>query len=226
MRGKISNLVFGWLLIGGGLLYGLSILGFIEFTFTFDGWWTLFIIIPCLISLISDGFKLFSTIGLCIGVLFLLNEQGVIPNDIGYKLAIPLIIIIIGFKLIFKRAYQVPIEFKKMDVTQNNSTGFNAIFGGSSPSFSGQVFNGCTCFAIFGGVELNLRDAIITENCVISTTSVFGGTEIVLPSNVKAIVSDTAIFGGVDNKYVSSQDEKAPTILINTTCIFGGLDIK
>ncbi len=54
--------------------------------------------------------------------------------------------------------------------------------------------------AVFGGVDLNLKDARIYHDVVINVTSVFGGGEILVPPNVKVKVSSLPIFGGVSNR--------------------------
>ncbi len=85
---------------------------------------------------------------------------------------------------------------------------------------------GTTMNAIFGGVELDLTDAIIDEDVVINATAVFGGIDIKVPYNVKVKVSNVPVFGGVSNKVPTSRDLNAPTIFLNSTCMFGGIDIK
>ena len=56
MRDKISNLVLGLVFIGLGLGIAGDVMNIWEFrVFSFPGWWTMFIIIPCLIGIIRDG---------------------------------------------------------------------------------------------------------------------------------------------------------------------------
>ncbi len=80
--------------------------------------------------------------------------------------------------------------------------------------------------AIFGGVELDLREAIIEEDIVINATVAFGGIDISVPGNVNVKVSNIPIFGGVSNKAGRTYNESLPTIYVNSTCMFGGIDIK
>lgn len=226
MKKNIFNKVLGAMLIIFAVLYSLSLFDIIDTSLIFRGWWTFFIIVPCLISLIFDGFNYINTIGLGIGCIFFLSAQGIISDDIDGKLIFPFIIVVIGVGLIFNKGKNKTDFNKQGKFSEGDEATFYAMFSGNSPQYGGMPFKGCNCYAIFGGMELRLRDANITENCVINTYSVFGGTDILLPNNVKAVVNSTNILGGANNKFISSTNENAPTVLINNTCIFGGLDIK
>ena len=74
---------------------------------------------------------------------------------------------------------------------------------------------------------LRKLSAIIENDVVINVSSIFGGTEIYIPDNVKVKIRSTSIFGGVDEKKVNSiEGKEVHTIYINATCIFGGVEIK
>ena len=226
MRKKISNIFLGLVLIAVGVIYIGNIFELWDFEIFFDGWWTLFIIIPCIKSFITNGFLVSNFIGLGIGVVLLLFAQDVLSFELCLKIIIPFCFICAGVALVLgsfikkRKTDSILIGSKEV---KNNAT---AIFGGSSPNFNDCEFNGITSSAIFGGVDINLKTAIIKEDCTINCTAIFGGIDIILPSNVKVKLADTSILGGVDNKFISSTDETAPTVSISSTCIFGGLEIK
>ena len=52
---KFGNVLWGVVLIVIGLIIGGNALGIININIFFDGWWTLFIIIPCFIGLFKDN---------------------------------------------------------------------------------------------------------------------------------------------------------------------------
>ena len=93
---NIGNVLWGIVLVLVGLIIGCNALGLTNINIFFDGWWTLFIIIPCFIGLIKDNEKTGSLIGILIGVLLLLACQDIINFDILWKLALPMILVIIG----------------------------------------------------------------------------------------------------------------------------------
>ena len=92
--------------------------------------------------------------------------------------------------------------------------------------FDNEEFTGADLTAVFGGVKCDLRNAIINSDVVINTSSTFGGIEIYVPSNVKIKIKSMPIFGGVDNRANTKADENSHTIYINSTAIFGGVEIK
>ena len=53
-----------------------------------------------------------------------------------------------------------------------------------------------------------------------------GGIEIFVPTGVNIKVKSTPIFGGVSNKTRVEYNESLPTLYINGTALFGGVEIK
>ena len=90
---------------------------------------------------------------------------------------------------------------------------------------SGVDFKGSNIDSIFGSVQLDLTNAHIGGDRVINATSIFGGTTIIVPNNVNVKVRSNGIFGGVNNK-VKHSAEDAPTLYINGSAVFGGVDIR
>ena len=227
MKKSTVSIILGALVIALGVFFGGQALGFWkEYNVSFDGWWTFFIIVPCVISIINSGFNFFNTSVGGVGVLLLLAAQDVLHGQLGYKLIFPFVIVIFGLSIIFKK----PIRFRKESnngvYAGNSGENYFAVFGGSSPKFDGMDFRGANSYAIFGGIDLRLENALIKRDCIINSYTVFGGTDIILPKNVKAVVDSTPILGGVDNSFVSEAGENAPTVLIRAMSIFGGTDIK
>lgn len=226
MRNKLSNAIWGILFIVLGIGFAGNAIFSWNFNIFFNGWWTLLIIVPCSISLVKNGFKTSSFIGLLIGIMLLLSEQQYIDGDLFGKLIVPFIFVGIGISMVVKNFFgrdhglNVKIDY------QGGTNDHSAIFAGANYNFAGEKFMGTTVNAVFGGVEMDLRNAIIDEDVMIHATAVFGGIEIWVPSNVRVKVSNVPIFGGVDNKANHSLDKDAPVLYINSTCMFGGINIK
>ncbi len=224
---KMQTILWGILLVAVGAILSLNVVGLTDIDIFFDGWWTLFIIVPCGIGLFSSREKTGNLIGLLIGVALLLSCQDVIGFDLLWKLAIPAVIVIIGIKLIWKAILgdKTSKIIKQMkDSGRDPHNGF-AAFSGSKVKFDGQCFYGGEINALFGGVDYDLTDAIINQDCVINATAVFGGAEIILPEYVNVKTASTSIFGGVSNKH-PNKPENTVTVYINGTALFGGVDIK
>ena len=223
---KISNSLWGLVLILLGLIIGLNALDITDINIFFDGWWTLFIIVPCFIGLFKNESKTGNIIGLIIGILLLLGSQNIINFALIWKLTIPIILIIIGLSFIFKDAFNKKVKQEIKKLNRNDEEEYCATFSSQELDFTDEEFKGCNLTAVFGGVECNLKDAIIKENVVINTSAIFGGITIYVPKDVNIKISSTPIFGGVsDDRKVKTKNAKH-TIYIKATSIFGGVEIK
>ena len=218
---KGKNIVWGLVLIAIGIILAGNALDLFHVDVFFDGWWTLFIIVPSLFGIASEKDKTASCITLVVGVLLLLACQNIIDFDIIWKLIVPIIIIGIGLSLIFKNSFD-----KKLENIKKSDDEIFATFSGQDIKVEDE-FKGTNVNAVFGGVKLDLTEAKIKNDCVINATAVFGGIDILVNDNVKVVVKSTSIFGGADNKNKEVNDnDKAKTIYVNATCIFGGVEIK
>ncbi|MGM9663654.1 MAG: LiaF transmembrane domain-containing protein [Eubacteriales bacterium] len=225
---KISKILWGIALIAIGVIIALNALGITDVKIFFDGWWTLFIIIPCLIGIFSDRDKTGSIIGLALGVFLLLCCQDVMGFDMLWKLAVPVIIVIIGVRLIIAAIFGSKATDMLKASKQNGEkikTGC-AVFSGQNLSFDGESFSGAELTAVFGGVKCDLRNAVIENDCAINATGIFGGIDIYVPDYVNVKINSNSIFGGVSDKNCRQNIQGTATLYINATCMFGGIEIK
>lgn len=222
---KFGDLLWGLFFIALGLIIGLNVLGITNINIFFDGWWTLFIIVPCFIGLFKEEEKLGNLIGLTIGVALLAAVQGVISLELIIKMIIPFILIAVGLSIIFKGMFKGAITEKIKSVNKNNLESYCATFSDQRVDMNGVDFKGANLDAVFGGVTLDLTGAHISEDRVIYASSIFGGIEIKVPQNVNVKVKSNSIFGGVTNKS-NAKNENGPTLYINGTAVFGGVTIK
>ena len=225
---KLSNVLWGVVLIGLGVIFGLNALEITDINIFFDGWWTLFIIVPSFISLFTDNDRTGDIIGIVIGVFLLLACQDIVDFELIFKLMVPAVLVIIGVSLLFKDSIKSKIksEVKKLNKTSKDNKEYYATFGKQDINLSKEDINGSQLSAIFGGIECDLKDAKLDGDCVINASSIFGGITIYIPEDVNVVVVSTSIFGGVsDDRKNKNKDSKA-TLYINATCIFGGVEVR
>ena len=216
-----KNIILGIILIVVGVWFGLYATGVVKVNLLFDGWWTLFIIIPSFLGLFDEDGRTGSLIGLFVGVLLLLSCQDVLNFDIVLKLIVPCVLIVTGLTFIFKGK----IKIKNIEnVKAVGETNYNATFSGQNLDFSKEEFTGTKLDAVFGGIKCDLRNAIINDDVVIEASAIFGGITILVPKDVNVKITSTSIFGGVDGK--SKMDKPGKTIYVNATCLFGGVEVK
>ena len=225
MQNKQSNTLGIVLILLGVFLAGKIFLDW-DFSIFFDGWWTLFIIVPSALAIKKEGFSTKPLLGLIIGVLLFLSARDIIPFGTIIKLAIPLALIIWGCRIVLdsktsrKRISQGNVLYK------DGCPEYSAIFSHQKITCNNEIFVGATCNAIFGSVDVDLRNAYINEDVAMNCSSIFGGMVVMLPPDVNVRVSCVPIFGGVDNRLIRRNIPGAPTLYINATCMFGGLDIR
>ena len=226
---KIGNVLWGVVLIIVGLILGLNALDITHINIFFDGWWTLFIIVPCFIGLFNEKDKTGNIIGLLIGVVLLLCAQNLLRFDIVWKLAVPTILVIIGVSIIFKNSLNSKFnnEIEKISQNANKDNEYCSTFSSQDVSFENQEFKGANLTAVFGGVKCDLRKAIINEDQVINYSAIFGSVEIIPSEEINIKVKSNSIFGGVSNERKNKEMNKdLKTVYINAMCLFGGVSIK
>ncbi|WBB63431.1 DUF1707 domain-containing protein [Streptomyces sp. WMMC500] len=102
-----------------------------------------------------------------------------------------------------------------------------AIFSGSARKGRWSVGRRTSAFALFGGVDIDLTEAVFhQQEILINATAVFGGVDIKVPENVSLRGSGTAIFGGFDVHAQEADDPRAPVVVVTGFALFGGVDAK
>ena len=223
---KTSNILWGLILIAVGVILALKALDIAEINIFFDGWWTLFIIVPCFINLFTEREKFDNLIGIAIGVVLLLCCRDILSFSMLWKLLVPAIIVIIGLKMVLAGLFGNKANeiMKKLKLEGKEPKAGCATFSGCDMNYDGEVFEGAELTAVFGGVKCDLRNAIIEKDCAIQVSAIFGGIDIFVPAGINVKVNSNSIFGGVSNKTAAHQN--APTLYISGTCMFGGVEIK
>lgn len=219
---KSTSILWGIALTAAGIVFALNALDITNIDIFFDGWWTLFLIIPCAVGLFTERKKSGNLFGLVLGVFLLLCAQDILGFSLLWKLFLPAVVVIAGLKLIFsglfgkRRKPAVEIEIHVGD-------GNTAIFGGRDIRYAGEKFTGTKLTCIFGGIDCDLTHAVIEQDCAIDVACIFGGVDLRVPPNVNVQTDIAGIFGGADNQTVPHPG--APTLYIRGACIFGGMDI-
>lgn len=91
--------LLGIILLVIGVIILLNALDLIPVNIFFNGWWTLFLIIPAIMSMSRQGVTAGNTILLVLGIGFLLQEQG--WNVTRY--IVPAVFIIIGIGILIRK---------------------------------------------------------------------------------------------------------------------------
>jgi hypothetical protein len=85
-----------------------------------------------------------------------------------------------------------------------------------------------TAVAVFGGVELDLRDAELPAGGMeLSAWAVFGGVDVIVPEGTHVELSGVAVFGGRDVRGGEGPAGPDPFVLrVHAVAVFGGVNVK
>lgn len=104
-----------------------------------------------------------------------------------------------------------------------------ALMGGTRRVGKWQPADSMLAIALMGGVELDFRDAVFTDNVVdITCLTMWGGVEIIVPPDVRVETHGVAIMGSFeqDSDVEPRLPEDAPTIRVNGLAIIGSVEVK
>jgi predicted membrane protein len=175
----------------------------------------------------STGFVL-----MIIGSVFLAKDIFSIGFWDVMQYAIPAVFLIAGILILFpgkllsrKRRIRTDEEESRDFMTEVN------IFGGGSKAINSTNFRGGEITCIFGGTELNFRNAQLADGInVIDITCIFGGVTLYVPEDWTVKVESSAIFGAFSDaraesnlKLVTNPDK---VLVIKGVVVFGGGEIK
>ena len=155
------------------------------------------------------------TIGVSIG----LGAYGVINISV-WKIFWPVMLIAIGLTVSVGSGGRKRSK-KSADDSGNEKI---AIFYGEESRVKGD-YTGGSVTAIFGGVDLDLRQAKIKDGAVIDVFTFCGGVNINMPDDVIVKNEVHGILGGSEDKTVSKSSAKK-TIYLRGECVLGGLEVK
>ena len=196
----------------------------------FDSWnvfcgtvWAVGLVLAGLTTIFSSrraSLRVWGLLLITIGVSIGLGAYGVINISV-WKIFWPVILIAIGLMVSVGSGGRKRSKKSAADVSGNEKI---AIFYGEESRVKGD-YTGGSVTAIFGGVELDLRQAKIKDGAVIDVFTFCGGVNINMPDDVIVKNEVHGILGGSEDKTVSKSSAKK-TICLRGECSLGGLEVK
>ena len=81
--------------------------------------------------------------------------------------------------------------------------------------------------AIFGNIELDLREAAFTPGVTeLHVKAIFGNVEIAVPADISVEVHGSGVFGNFEGSTRTTSDPDTPTLRIKGSAIFGSVVVK
>ena len=205
------------------LLRNLEIIKFDSWNVFWGTVWAAGLVLAGLVTIVSSRKLLTRAWGLLLlaaGVSVGLNAYGIIDVSI-WKLFWPVVLIAVGLMMVFSIGSANRKRAEESGTDDNEKV---AIFYGEQSRVRGD-YTGGSATAIFGGVDLDLRQANIKDGAIIDVFTFCGGININLPDDVIVKNEVRGILGGSDDKTMSKPSAKK-TIYLKGECVLGGLEIK
>ncbi len=104
-----------------------------------------------------------------------------------------------------------------------------AIFGGATRKGAWHPEPVINVLTIFGGAELDFRDAVLPgQEVILRATSILGGVEVTVPPEMRVVDNGVAILGGreIAGNAEDADSPDAPVLRIEGACVLGGIEVK
>lgn len=225
-RNLLIRAFFGLMIVSFGgilLLKNLEIINFDSWNVFWGTVWVAGLILAGLMTISSSrraSLRVWGLLLMTIGVSIGLGTYGVINISV-WKIFWPVMLIAIGSMVSVGSGGHKRSKKSAADGSGNEKV---AIFYGEESRVKGD-YTGGSATAIFGGVELDLRQAKIKDGAVIDVFTFCGGIDITLPDDVIVENEIRGILGGSEDKTMPKSSAKK-TIILRGECVLGGLEIK
>jgi predicted membrane protein len=191
--------------------------------------WPLLLVVAGVVNLAESGKRPWGAFLILVGALFQLDNLGIIR--FRWAELWPLAIIAAGAMMIWgsirARSFRTGVSGGM------NSMNATSVFGGVERRVSVRDFKYGSVSAVFGGVELDFRDAEMDgAEAVMEINVIFGGVEIRVPDHWRVEARNQTLFGGYTDS--TRGTGKAPdgsgpsnkTLVITGQVLFGGIEVQ
>ena len=221
-RFEPGPVIVGIVLITLGALFLLDQAGSIDAGDLIGDWWPLVIIV---IGLVQLAERPRSPVGplivMAFGGILLLTQLDLVSADV-WNYAWPILLVVVGVVILLRLPGRNVPAGAGEDVVRAS-----AVFGSNEVVVTSQRLQGGSASALFGGVELDLRQAALDPaGATIAASAIFGSIEMVVPRGWRVEVNGTPIFGGLSRKLDPAVPGEGPTLTVDATVIFGGVEVK
>ena len=228
--GRLGGLVPGAVILALGVIFLLDSLGYVHARH-FLQFWPMILILVGISKIARRDARIWGVIVLLFGVFLQLSELGI--GHFTWSQFWPLLLIAGGGMAMWGaiQARKAMPSMAEGNLDPRNTLDENAIFGGVEKRLNSRDFRGGRLQAIFGGIELDLRDAeMIETEAVIHANAIFGGIELRVPETWYVATRGQGVFGGFSDstKFSPPADPDKPkkTLLVMGTALFGGVEIR
>ena len=213
---KNKKAATGLILVVIGFFFLLDNLGY---GFELPRWvftWPMIFVGLALVNVFSGNFRV-AFIFLAIGGFFYLQYYDILDMRTYW----PVFLIIVGLSFLLRNR-------EKQNRKESDDKYFDevSIFGETKKKFVSDHLEGGKITSIFGSSEIDLRGSKAQDGSVIESFTLFGSTDIFIPSDWKVNLDAVTIFGSVSDARSNIDPNSVSTIKIKGFTLFGSGEIK
>lgn len=216
-----SQLLLGALIVLVGLVLLADTTGAVDTSFLFDYIPSLFVLVG-VYALVRSGFRnIFGPMVIVVlAGLWQATTLGFVEAADVVSLW-PLFIVLFGLSLVLSQFRSPPAMTGSSHVTSFG------VFSGSEQRVTTERFTGANLTALFGGAELDLRDATVAEPPAhVSCVALFGGVEVKAPEEWNVEMDVLPLFGGAtDERMRRERDHDGVDLVVTGFAAFGGVSV-
>jgi hypothetical protein len=133
----------------------------------------------------------------------------------------PLVLVIFGLSLVLGRVRSRPAA---EDASVAEAV---AVFGGTAVRVTSPEFLRASATALFGGAELDLRDAAVpAPPAYVDATALFGGVEVIVPRDWNVRLDVLPVLGGAEDERVRRErTHESVDLVVTGTALFGAVTV-
>ena len=223
----------------------ISASGSDSFTIFFDGWWTLFVIIPAADDIFRRGLKTANLVCAMSGAILFIAVQDFIRWESIGKFIVPVMVVIAGAGIIFSglsagadktgRSVRPHPEdgVEGADaagmvttIDDREEAEVSAVFSSVKfESIRGAAVTYASCTSVFGHAVLDLSEADISGGLNMTVNVVFGSAEIILPPGTAAGTDGLLVIAGCSNSALVNEQADCHKADVEYNCVFGSVTV-
>lgn len=212
--------VLGILFLACGIGYFGAAVDLWDFSIFFSGWWTLFLIIPGILSMLDEGIHFGNTFIVLLGVYFLGSANDWINFELSWPIIASLICIGIGLQLLLGKVF---IKKTTHDGSVEEHDIKTSVFlANRRQNYLGPVQH-VKAEAVFGSQLLDLSHCDLQSCEGIHLEAVFGTIDIVVSEDVHYALTSENVFG---NTRIDNNQGGSIEVRVTTSAVFGNINLR
>jgi hypothetical protein len=212
-----GRLLLGGLLLAAGALGLADVAGWVDGWELLGRWWPL--------AVVALGIARFFGRPRDVGGALAVSGAGLVllawQLDLVGAALLPIALIGAGLLVLFRTPHA-----ERTEVAATGGLDLVAVFGSRDARVGAMPFDGGRAVAAFGGIELDLRDAVLpAEGASLELVSAFADLEVTVPMGWAVEVEGPVVLGDLDDRTLGAP-AGAPTLRIRATVVLGDIELR